>query len=158
MIKLLPLFVVIAVFLGCKDAKKDTYAAKEIPSKSITKAHPGKKLLKRNCVSCHSVSASEDNRIAPPMIAVKNRYLMDTASKEEFVTAILEWSHNPTKETAKMYGAVKRFGVMPKIPYPDEVIQQIAEYMYANEIEKPTWFDAHYKEAGGKGNRMKQSK
>ncbi|WNH09787.1 hypothetical protein [Thalassobellus suaedae] len=47
-----------------------------------------------------------------------------------------------------MFGAVRRFGVMQKLPYPDKVIEQIADYVYDNDIEKPVWFEEHYKQMG----------
>ena len=51
-----------------------------------------------------------------------------------------------------MFGAVKRFGVMPKQAFPEETIKQIADYMFEFEIEQPEWFDKHYDQEHGKGN------
>ena len=62
------------------------------------------------------------------------------------------WIKNPTKENAIMYGAVERFGLMPKQAFPEETIQQIADYMFESEIEKPAWFDEHYNQQHGNGN------
>lgn len=148
MMKKLSLILTILVLFSCKDSKKDIYSTKKISSekKSI---HPGEKLMKMYCLSCHSVSASENNRAAPPMIAVKKRYLMVHTTKEDFVKSMIDWSKNPTKETAIMFGAVKKFGVMPQLMYPEETINKIAEYMFENELEKPEWFDEHHKNNKG---------
>lgn len=113
--------------------------------------HPGKELMALNCNSCHSPTAGENARIAPPMIAVKKHYLGEDMSKEAFIQSIQNWVENPKEEDAKMPGAVRKFGVMAKVEYPKETIKQIADYMYSNTMEKPDWFDAHYKKHHGTG-------
>ena len=57
-----------------------------------------------------------------------------------------------------MFGAVKRFGVMPKTPYPEETIKQIADYMFDFDIEQPEWFEDHFNEEKGKGQGMRNGK
>ena len=37
------------------------------------------------------------------------------------------WIKNPTMENAKMYGAVRRFGLMQKQAFPEEVQQKFRE-------------------------------
>ena len=80
-------------------------------------------------------------------------------SKEKFVADINTFIKNPTKENAKLYGAVKRFGVMPKQAFPEETIAKIANYMFDYDIDQPDWFEAHFNEENGnhKGNRNKNS-
>jgi hypothetical protein len=56
-------------------------------------------------------------------------------TKEQFTNDIQNWINNPTKDTAKMHGAVKCFGVMPKQIFPEETIKQISEYMFDYDIE-----------------------
>lgn len=142
----------LSIFLfSCQDTKRPSYAKKEVSSKITTQQHPGKKLMIANCYVCHSPSASHENRIAPPMVAVKKHYLDANTTKEQFTASLQNWIENPTKENAKMYGAVKRFGLMPKQAFPKETITQIAAYMFDNDIEKPEWFDAHEKEEHGQG-------
>ena len=150
--KLLSLLLVFTFMFSCKDAKRPTYSNKKAAVAVKTQDHSGKKLMETNCYVCHSASATEDNRIAPPMIAVKKRYLNKNTTKEDFINSIQNFIKNPTEENAKMYGAVKRFGVMPKQAFPEETIKQIAAYMYEFEIEKPEWFEAHYNEEHGNGN------
>lgn len=104
-------------------------------------------LLKNNCLSCHSTNAqSHDDLIAPPMIAVKRRYSTVYSEREDFIRHIVSWAKKPKAENAIMYGAVNRFKVMPYAPYKEKDLQRIAAYLYDNEIEKPEWFDAHFKE------------
>lgn len=78
------------------------------------------------------------------MIAIKKRYIFKDTSKEEFITSTQNWVKNPNEKDAKMFGAVKRFGVMQKLLYPEETVSIIAEYIYDYQIEKPAWFEAHF--------------
>ncbi|OAD46554.1 c-type heme family protein [Polaribacter atrinae] len=156
--KLLTLFIAVSFMFGCKDAKKSpTYSKKSV---SETQEHIGKKLMETNCYVCHNATTPEDNRIAPPMIAIKKRYLMENTTKAAFIASMQNWIENPTRENAIMYGAVERFGLMPKQAFPKETIQQIADYMFVSEIEKPTWFEEHYNQqfgnGGGNGKRMQR--
>ncbi len=38
-----------------------------------------------------------------------------------------------------MYGALKKYGVMAKMPYSKEDVTKIANYMYNAEFETPKW-------------------
>lgn len=114
--------------------------------------HPGKTLMETNCYVCHSPTGNHDDRIGPPMIAIKKHYIDSNTSKEEFIASMQAWIKNPNESDAKMFGAVKRFGVMPKQAFPEETIKQISEYMYDFDIEQPEWFEDHYKEQNGKGH------
>ncbi|QVY64709.1 DUF3365 domain-containing protein [Polaribacter sp. Q13] len=143
-------FIAIAVLFGCKDAKKPSYSKKDDVSEMQN--HPGKKLMETNCYVCHNPTTIEDNRIAPPMIAIKKRYSMGNSSKEAFINSLQDFIKNPTAENAKMYGAVKRFGVMPKMDFPEETVKQIADYIFEFDIEKPAWFEEHYNQQHGNGN------
>ncbi|MDG2074402.1 MAG: c-type cytochrome [Polaribacter sp.] len=142
-------FISVLFFVSCQTSEKPKYSktTKEIPSqiKNQLQEHPGKKLMENNCYVCHSPSNSHDNRIAPPMIAVKKHYKSSKTTKEEFKTTIQNWIQNPTKENSKMFGAVKRFGIMPKNPFPKKTIDLIADYMFDNKIEQPKWFEKHEK-------------
>ena len=140
------------LIFSCNDSKKKGYSAYD--TKKEISEHPGKKLMETNCYVCHSPTATQQDRIAPPMIAIKKHYITGATTKKEFIEAMQAWIKNPNAEDAKMYGAVKRFGVMPKTPYPEETIKQIADYMFDNDIEQPEWFEAHYNgERGGHGGK-----
>jgi cytochrome c553 len=131
--------------------KKEAYKLVENETIALdTIAHNGKKLMETHCYLCHSPSAKEnEGRIAPPMIAVKSRYLMDYDTKEDFVNAITAFVENPSDDHAIMYGAVKKFGVMPKQVFPENTVEQIADFMFDYQIEEPTWFKDHWQ---GHGN------
>lgn len=145
-------FVFIFLLFGCNNSNKPEYVGQTAET-AINEPHPGKKLMESYCYACHNPTSDHDNRLGPPMIAIKKHYITSNTSKNEFIKDIQEWVKNPSEANAKMYGAVNRFGVMPKTPFPEEAIEQIAEYMFDNDIEQPDWFEDHYKEEQGRRQR-----
>lgn len=148
MIKYISALVLIgSIGFGCSNASKSDKVTSQNNTEVGEKEYAeGLKLLQQKCYACHSVATkSHDEIIAPPMIAVKTRYKVEYSTKEEFVNAFVEWTANPTKEKALMFGAVTKFNVMPKQEFDKNEIRKIAEYIYDNEIEKPDWFEAHFK-------------
>lgn len=146
------IFILLIVY-SCNNSKKTKYVSEEKTEK--TQTHPGKKLMETNCYVCHSPTASEENRIGPPMIAIKKHYINSSTTKEEFIKTMQAWINNPNKDDAKMPGAIKRFGIMPKTQYPEETIKQIADYMYDYNIEQPEWFEDHFNKEKGKHKRTR---
>jgi cytochrome c553 len=144
--------VVIVLFYSCNSKNKDTVSYATTNENTEQSKHPGKKLMETNCYVCHSPTASHDDRIGPPMVAVKRHYINKSTTKEEFIKDMQAWIKNPNAEDARMYGAVKRFGVMPKQAFPEETIEKIADYMFDNTIEQPEWFEEHFQEERGNGN------
>ncbi|WP_347173029.1 Tll0287-like domain-containing protein [Polaribacter uvawellassae] len=145
------LVFVVSIFVSCQTSEKPNYSKVSedliVQKKSNSEEHPGKKLMEINCYVCHSPSATHQDRIAPPMIAVKRHYISSKTTKEEFKAAFQKWIENPTEENSKMRGAVRKFGVMPKTPYPTKTIDLIADYLFDNEIDKPKGFDKQHKKA-----------
>ncbi|EDP70123.1 phosphoribosylaminoimidazole-succinocarboxamide synthase [Flavobacteriales bacterium ALC-1] len=134
------------IIFSCNSKTKDTFSYTAKTTEALVETdHVGKKLMETNCYVCHSPTASHDVRLAPPMEAIKRHYINDNTSKEAFIKSMQNWIKNPTEANAKMYGAVKRFGLMPKQDFSEETIRSIADYMYENDIDKPEWFDKHHK-------------
>ncbi|WP_372936433.1 DUF3365 domain-containing protein [Seonamhaeicola sp.] len=147
--KLFAILLFTGLIFSCNNSKKEKLSAFDIQNK--TNNHPGKKLMETNCYLCHSPTASNQDRIGPPMIAIKEHYKVNNISKEDFITSIQDWIKNPNAKNAKMPNEVKRFGVMPKQYYPEKTIAQIAEYLYDFEIEQPNWY-----KSSNKNNTPKQ--
>lgn len=154
--KKLVVFFVLFFFVSCQK-KAELY---EIPKNlTQTEAEEAQQLMSTHCYICHNPTASEtEGRVAPPMVAIKARYLMNNATKEEFVSHITQFVENPTEENAIMYGAVDRFNVMPKQVFPEGVVQKIANYMYEYQIEEPVWFKEHWESSGNGQGRRKGKK
>ena len=85
----------------------------------------------------------------PPMIAIKNHYIMEETTKEAFVADLVEWMSGPSADKSKMPDAVEKYGLMTHQVYPDSVIVGIAEYLYDNEVEQPEWYQKHHEEMHG---------
>jgi len=143
--------ILLSVFvLSCNNSKNKDLSAFEKNMQANN--HPGKKLMETNCYVCHSPTASHDNRIGPPMVAIKKHYIDNETTKEQFIADMKAWIKNPNEADAKMRGAVRRFGVMPMQAFPEETIEKIADYMYDFEIDQPEWFEDHFNEEKGKHN------
>lgn len=95
----------------------------------------GKELMENNCFSCHNTQGT-DNMLAPPMQRVKDHYLDENTTKDEFVTSIVEWCKNPTEENSRMPGARNKFGLMPKQEFDWDEVAAIASYLYENDLEQ----------------------
>lgn len=137
------------LLISCQDSKTRNYVLVSNETSLLNTSageHPGKKLMETKCYICHHPSADHDQRIAPPMVAIKSHYITDDISKNEFSNAIWEFVKKPSKEKSRMRGAVRRFGVMPYQPFTEEEIKSIAEYMFDHKIEEPTWFKKHIEE------------
>lgn len=150
-------FLVLFFFVaGCKDAKKNDYKTIGSRSTQETAVHPGKRLMETHCYVCHSPTTDQQTRIAPPLVAIKVHYINEDTSKEDFVAQVSAFVNGPTAEKAKLRGAVRKFGVMPYMPYPEKDIAQIAEYMYGYQIEEPEWFKEHW-ESRPRGGTYQQT-
>lgn len=134
----------IFLFASCKSNQKNEQTiASTIHLNTVSSE--GLKLMRQYCYACHSVTSISHNEIiAPPMQAVKHRYLRVFPEKDEFIDALTQWVINPTSETALMKGAVSKFNVMPKLEIDKDDIFIIANYMYDNSLEKPSWFQNHF--------------
>ncbi|MCW5518835.1 DUF3365 domain-containing protein [Aureitalea sp. L0-47] len=151
--KTILLVISLLLLLSCNSGPDKSYQAllSDPTVHSDDPEHPGKALMEQYCYACHSATAPHDERLGPPMIAIKKHYISEGTTKEEFTNDMLNWVKDPAEEKSKMPGAVRRFGVMPKQVFPEDVIQKISEYMYDYEIEQPEWFEEHFQEMQGKG-------
>lgn len=150
--KNLLLLLSLVIIFSCKDKSKttpiDTTSENEVAQSGEN--HPGRQIIETECYICHDPKASEERMIAPPMIVIKRHYIDENTTKDQFTEDLIRWVNDPETES-KIPAAHKRFAPMPYIPYPDDAIAQVAEYLYDYDVEKPAWFDAHYEAEHGKG-------
>ena len=140
-------FVAISLFMfSCGSSNKKSSAMTNNTSKvSQEELAEGFELMKNNCYACHSPNATMENRIAPPMFAVKSHYIDSTTTLEQFTKEVATFIKNPSEDISKMPGAIRKFNLMPKYDISDEDIAKITSYIFYSEIEKPEWFDKHQK-------------
>lgn len=108
--------------------------------------------VQSNCLICHTIGAKNEptQAIAPPLFAVKN-HLKEFGDRDAFIAHVSAWVKAPSAENARMPGAVKKFGLMPAFPLTDDVLDEIAGWIYDTPMKKPNWYAKHYrKEHGGK--------
>ena len=151
------LMVLIVFFLGCKE-KTDFYATIALEDDKTQSEHPGKQLMETHCYLCHGPKENHDERLGPPMIAVKSHYIDKFETKADFVNAIQEWIKNPNIDDSRMPGAVRRFGLMPKQAFAEESIEKIADYLFETSIEEPEWFKGHMKGSKRSNDKKGNSK
>ncbi len=143
--------------LSCKRNSVSSYVIytpQVINAVDTVKTNPGKVLLASKCLICHSATASHDNRLAPPMVAVKMHYISSKTTQEQFANSIWEFVQEPTIAKGKMRGAIRRFGLMPQQEFKQHEIDLIADYLYNNQLDAPGWFEEHK----GQNNKSKSNK
>lgn len=157
-IKLFSLLIIGVSLISCNQKNEAYSNATKIENDNLVyNPEEAKELMEKHCYLCHSSIADEvEGRIAPPMIAIKARYIdKEGFNRDEFIKYVSEFVANPTEDKALMFGAVRKFGVMPKQIFPDSVTMKIAAFMYDYKIDQPKWFKEHWQ---GNGNdNWKQS-
>ena len=119
----------------------------------MTFADEGKQLFDSYCAACHGLSGGMDmsKRVAPPVAAIRVHYIGPHAEEDDFVAAVADWVATPDQSKTLMRGAIRKFKLMPPLPFPRDEIEKIAAYIYAGELEKPEGFDEHVQQRHGKG-------
>ncbi|NND94970.1 MAG: DUF3365 domain-containing protein [Flavobacteriales bacterium] len=146
---LLATAVVGIIFLAAcsEDESKSSEIAFETPNTN------GMRIVQNNCIVCHSPKGEVNNRIAPPMIAIKKHYLDSDNDENVFTKSLISFLKNPNESTSKMPGAVEKFGLMPKQSFTDVQLNDIADYIYNTDFEEPDWFVEHYQSEHGRSER-----
>ena len=107
----------------------------------------GSELFVRHCASCHKMKGPPQN--APPVFGVVNHVKQRFPGRWAFVERIVSWVKEPRLEDALMPGAIRRFGLMPKLDIPENEVRLIAEYLYDGKPDLPEWYIRHYEEEHG---------
>lgn len=138
------LFSIIVFLSQCKDAQRKTAVQEVSYDQNIYEE--GGQLLQTYCVACHNPDMDLKTRLAPPMVAVKDHYLDAYDSKDTFVRQFVKMVQEPTIAETKMPNAVKKFGLMPKMPLSDTQLEAIATYVYHTDMKNPKWLEHHYEQ------------
>ena len=104
-------------------------------------------LFSQLCSSCHAVQGMPTN--APPIFGVINHVRSAYPERQAFVQRIVDWVAEPDPRDTLMPGAVRRFGLMPKLGYDPEDVRVIAEYLYSMRNRPPAWYREHYRQEHG---------
>lgn len=131
--------VVSGFFIACSQSATKAEAADVNDNEQAAADNEVLSLLKTNCFNCHNPDMGE-SRVAPPLFKVREHYYDEETTKEEFVAAIINFINYPTEENSIMPGAVRNFGLMPKMSFKEEDLQLIAEYLYDNDVSSDEWY------------------
>ncbi len=96
--------------------------------------------LETVCFSCHSPNANMQNKVAPTMAEIKQAYLNETDSKEDFIARFTAFVGNPSADLAIIKHAAPAYGIMPKFEFSAEELTQIGTYIYQSGIENMEWY------------------
>ena len=115
----------------------------------------GQKNFETLCLACHNATSAINDRVAPPMIAIIEHYLNEETSMDEFIQQITVYINNPKAENSQMPGAIRRFGLMPKMGYTPDQIKSVGEYLYNNHntLPHPKGYSKKHNQRKGKKNK-----
>lgn len=91
----------------------------------------GKLLLNGNCITCHHPTK---NISAPSLQIIKQRYHEAFNDKEVFINYMVNWVHNPSRESSIMHDMIEKYELMPQLGYDKDTLEKIATYIYEHEI------------------------
>ena len=146
-INLLVLGVLLTLF-SCKNNSEKEISKITASKKSEEQLNfsKGFQLLESSCFACHSPKTTIEDRIAPPMAAIKKYYITENENitEKEFTKRLITFIENPNQENSKIPEAIERFGLMPKMNFTPKQIAQIANYIYNSKLDEPDWFANHF--------------
>ena len=114
----------------------------------------GQQKFEAICMACHKYQRGQP-MLGPPVFAVQDHYNRGYEDDAEWIQAVVDYVKKPTEEASLMPGARIKFGIMPALPLPDEDLKQIADFLRHADLQKPGWYDQHYKEEHGSGGPQK---
>ncbi len=118
----------------------------------------GKAKFEAYCGACHKADHTPP-LLAPPSFAMQRRYSMEYGEdREAFVNAIAQWVKEPSESKSLMVGARKKFGLMPPLPYPENDVRLIANYLYDASFTMPQDCDPEMENMAAHEGMMKAGK
>lgn len=128
-------------FVSCSAEKDQSETIPVDPAKSLlVNNERAQELLTNKCYVCHSNKVSKGNMLAPPMIQIKEAYVEATSSRDQFIEQFVDFVSQPTRDKAILKDAVEQFSLMAYEGTKKEDLEQIAAYIYDQEIEVPDWW------------------
>ena len=119
--------------MSCNSRKDENIEKGESTETSSIYTSKGYELMQQKCFICHFEKpdpSKKDAMLAPPMLRVQEHYKPSYPEKDEFINAIVSWVKNPSESETLMPGAIRKFNLMPVLPYEDADLKLIAEVIY----------------------------
>lgn len=105
------------------------------PESRVEKQQSPAELTSARCLVCHGNTHRGQGRLAPPFAMVKSHY--QSLDEDAFIKTVSDWVKAPDKQKSRMPGAVRRFGLMPALAYPEDEVTAIAKYIYKTDFIMP---------------------
>lgn len=93
----------------------------------------GSLLFNGNCTTCHF---ERETISAPSVVDFRAAYLKKFPNKKDFTQAILKFVKNPSKKASLMPKAIKKHELMPQIPFEEDTLNIIVDYIYETDFSK----------------------
>ena len=133
------LLIIVMLSTSCSSAASDSSAV-ALNADELIEARA---LFQTHCYACHTPDGSHEDRVAPPMVAIKKHYLSENTSQAQVVADISNFVLNPSADISKMPGALRKHGMMVPLKVPEKDLRKIATFIYQQEIAAPEWFEEH---------------
>jgi len=130
------IIISIAILAAC--SQDENSSVKELTE--TDKNRKALRIIKTACFSCHTPEREiVGGRSGPPFHKIRQHYVDNETTKEQFVADVSSFLYEPTKEKVKMKNAYDKFGLMPRMPLSKDDITMIAEFMYDNDMTAEQW-------------------
>jgi cytochrome c553 len=88
--------------------------------------------ISTHCGSCHGLGLTEQAS-APNLMQVKKSWKQAYPEKQAFIDQMASFLLQPEAQKSRMDGAVKTYGLMPKMGYDPQQAKEIAAWLYTHE-------------------------
>jgi len=102
------------------------------------------RLLDNSCFFCHSPGDERPNAPAPAIAEIRKHYITSAVSEEQFTKDLIRYLSGPADSLSKIPGAVKKYGLMPKMSHTPEQLATISHYLYQYPVGEKDWFTQVY--------------
>jgi cytochrome c553 len=143
----------VILFSSCASSNESKNAALKLNAEELIEARA---LFQTHCYACHTPKGNHDERVAPPMIAIKRHYINENTTQAQFVADVSKFVSMPSTDLSKMPGALRKFGMMLPLKVPEEDLTKIAKFIYQQDIEAPEWFEEHYQQEHGEEGQSQE--
>lgn len=141
------LLIPLSLFMGCNRPSADRSLEAGFLSSEVAVKDP--EVVRIFCHGCHNPSAaSHDAILAPPLRVVRDRYRQRYPDKQRFRQAIADFVTHPDVDKVIMFGAYRRFGLMPAMALDSARLHEIAEFLYNTTPEEPVWLAEEMRRQG----------
>lgn len=141
MIKIISSFLILITIYILQSCHSNTGPVKDSLEEISADEYKALGLLKANCFTCHDPDFNSVNRVAPAMSKVREHYLVNGKSKEQFFQDIKNFMENPSEANAVMTKAVSEFGLMPKMNINLKDLKIISDYLYDTDLASTAWLE-----------------